>query len=116
MRLRDLDGRFLKYIDDRNREYVEDIKDADGIMFQCPLCAQKCETGELDGRRFYVGAHYIVCWFVGKVPPDLNPLPGRWNPSGTSIDDLTFVPPGAVSILLTGGCNWHGFIVNGDAS
>jgi hypothetical protein len=68
-------------------------------------------------RRFVAGAHFVLCWFKDRGVPDTqDPKPGRWNPSGTGLHDLTFVPPGAVSVLLTGGCDWHGFVKNGDAT
>lgn len=117
MKLIDLDGHFLKVISP-GREYlrVDSLTEADGVCFQCPLCAQGKEQGEEDGRRFVRGAHYVICWFVGKVSDDENPKPGRWNPSGSGLDDLTFIGPGATSVLLTSGCCWHGFVKNGDAA
>lgn len=94
------------------REYlldVESLAEADGVMFLCPKCFAD-NKGE-------VGTHSVICWFVGKVPDDVCPKPGRWNPSGTGLHDLTFVGHGAVSVLLTGGgCAWHGFVKNGDAT
>ncbi len=53
-------------------------------------------------------------------PDDLDPK-GRWTPSGTGLDDLTFVPGNparAVSVLLTNpdGCGWHGYIRDGEAT
>lgn len=76
--------------------------DAHGVTFQCPQCAS-------------TSGHYVICWFSG-VPPEIAPKPGRWNPAGKTLDDLTFVPPGAVSVKLNGGCNWHGFVRDGDAT
>jgi hypothetical protein len=34
------------------------------------------------------------------------------------LHDLTFVPSAGRthSVLLTAGCQWHGFVVNGDAA
>jgi hypothetical protein len=113
--LRDLDGRLIRRTDDGISYYDATMADADGVMFQCPLCAQGKERGDAHGRRFFIGAHYVICWFVGRVPDDVDPKPGRWNPSGTSLDDLTFVGPGAVSVLLTAGCGWHGFVKDGRA-
>lgn len=81
--------------------FVESLGEADGIEFMCP----KCFPG-----------HIVICWFVGKVPDDLHPIPGRWIPGGTGLDDLTFVGPAAASVLLLGGCQWHGFVRNGDAT
>lgn len=87
---------------------VDSIDDAQGVWFLCPLCFEK--------NHGPVGTHLVGCWFNGRgVPADETPGPGRWNPSGTGLHDLTFVPPGAVSVLLTGGCGWHGFIVKGHA-
>ena len=103
----ELDGRFWKSESERSSLAVEDLKDADGVSFLCPKC--------FDANKGKVGTHTIVCWFTGKVPPDRTPGPGRWNPSGTGLADLTFIGPGAASILLTDGCRWHGFVKNGNA-
>lgn len=84
------------------------LAQAQGIIFVCPLC-----LAANGGVR--AGVHSVICWFTG-VPASVEPGPGRWNPSGTGIDDLTFVPPGAVSVQLIGGCNWHGFVIRGDAA
>lgn len=86
---------------------VEKLAEADGVMYLCPLCFKN------NGGA--IGTHRVLNWFVGKVPDDVDPKPGRWNPSGTGLHDLTFVGPGAVSVLLTGGCGWHGFVSNGNA-
>src|SRR4029077_14377239 len=116
MRLRDLDGHFLKIIDDaKGYQRVDSLAESDGVMFQCPKCSEGKERGEENGRRFVIGAHYITCWW-SKIPlnPPMLTGPGRWNPSGTGLDDLTFVGTGAVSVLLTTGCQWHGHVANGD--
>ena len=118
MRITDLDGSFLRLVDGGFRRQ-EHIEGGDGVIFQCPKCADGLEQGEENGRRFVRGAHYIICWFVGRVPDDLSPKPGRWTPSGTGLDDLTFVPgdpPRPVSVQVTTGCCWHGHVMNGDAT
>lgn len=127
MRLRDLDAQFLgnwkprlNGVGPTYRGGVS-IDKAQGIMFQCPKCAEGKPTGGNQHRRFVRGAHYVLCWFANprkasRVPDDAYPKPGRWNFEGTSIDDITFVGPGAASVLLTGGCGWHGFVKNGDAA
>ena len=108
MKLRDLDAEFLKRLDDKTSRRVDTVAEADGIMFLCPKCfAEKGSS---------IGVHSVICWFVGKVADHIDPKPGRWVPSGTGIDDLTFIGPNAASVLLTGGCNWHGFIRNGEAA
>lgn len=131
MRLRDLDARFLKrkevvetwqrvredgtvydFTGPRERSHhVDTLAEADGIMFLCPLCFKA--SGAHDG----VGVHSVICWFEDKVPDTTTPGPGRWKPQGTGFDDLTFVPgKGSTSVQLLGGCNWHGYVVNGDAA
>lgn len=89
---------------------VETLAEADGVMFLCPKC--------FADNAGPVGTHTVICWFVGKVPDDVDPKPGRWTPTGTGLADLTFVPSAgrSHSVLLTGGCRWHGFVANGDAS
>jgi hypothetical protein len=83
---------------------VETLADAHGISFLCP----KCFAGD---------HHSVICWFEGKVPDDAQPVPGRWNPIGSGFDDLSFVPGAkSNSVLLLGGCAWHGFITNGEAT
>jgi hypothetical protein len=122
MRLTDLEPQFLRYekrecepnvwldgVFSANpyREYfhhVETLDDADGISFLCPIC--------LNGDH-----HSVICWFEGKVPDDVGPKPGRWNPVGTGYGDLSFVPGAKPnSVLLLGGCAWHGFVTNGEVT
>jgi hypothetical protein len=131
MRLLELSADFVKMTSARSYQTVPTLAEADGVMFQCPKCAEGKERGsEVEDwrgddwpngkvRHFVRGAHMVLCWFRGHVPDDLDPKPGRWTPSGSSLEDLTFVPgepPMAVSVLLTGGCNWHGFVRAGEAT
>jgi hypothetical protein len=125
VKLTDLDARFLaNYRTEDGRICYDEhptLDGAQGVMFQCPKCAEGKERGEEDGRRFVRGAHMVLCWFstpvkASPVPSDAHPLPGRWHPSGTGLHDLTFVGPGNVSVLLTGGCGWHGHVRNGEAT
>jgi hypothetical protein len=109
MRLVDLEAEFMKNLDEKSMTAVPTLAEADGIMFICPKCFVE--------KGGPVGAHRVLCWFVGRVPDDRDPKPGRWQPSGTGLDDLTFVGPAAASVLLSGpGCGWHGFVRNGDAT
>ena len=94
-------------------EYIVDVDalaEADGVWFLCPKCY--AQNGGC------VGTHAVICWFVGRVPDDVDPKPGRWTPTGTDLSDLSFVPSAgrSHSVLLTGGCRWHGFVTAGDAS
>jgi hypothetical protein len=91
--------------------HVETLAEADGLNFLCPKCYH--------ANKGAVGTHRVTCWFEGCVPDDASPGPGRWTPEGSSLADLTFIPSErekAVSVLLKGGCGWHGFIVGGCAT
>ena len=123
MRLSDLDAHFIGNHDNITGDFEElpSLDHAQGVMFQCPKCAENCEQGETNGRKYIIGAHYIICWFLNpkgaeQVPDDVDPKPGRWNAEGTCIDYLSFVGPQAASVFLQSGCGWHGFVKNGDAT
>lgn len=81
--------------------------EAEGVMFLCPACFQK--NG---GAR---GTHVVDVTFADRGVPDdrgshgTGGNPTRWTVTGTGFDDLTTTP----SILLIGGCAWHGFLTNG---
>lgn len=109
--LQELEAHFLKVLDDRTYETAGiSLANADGVMFLCPKCFAA------NGGK--VGTHSVICWFRGKVSDELTPKPGRWTPVGTGLGDLTFVPgnpPMAISVLLTSGCGWHGFVKDGRA-
>lgn len=88
---------------------------AQGLMFLCPLCYVK------NGGP--IGTHSVICWSrTHGVPDSEKPGPGRWMWQGKDFSDLTIIgdPPGnARSIDLSvspGGCGWHGFITNGEAT
>lgn len=106
MKLTELEPQFLKrQTDSDGREvhrHVDSINEADGIIFLCP----KCVTER--------GGHHIICWRP-QVPAHVNPRPGRWEFTGTGYSDLSLVA-GSSSILLNGGCRWHGFIRLGDVT
>lgn len=124
--LRDLDAHFVGEWTPTGKRYLESVDGAQGIMFQCPKCALGLERGHEEGRGFVMGAHYVVCWFrnprgAQPVPDSATPGPGRWNFAGETIDSISFVGPGAASVLLTPSgpddpCGWHGFIRNGEAT
>ncbi len=112
MRRRELQALFIKRLGPGHHKDTPLLIWADGIRFLCPKCYN-------DPPRVPIGTHSVICWFVGHVPDSETPGPGRWTPSGTTLDNLTFVPgkpPRACSVLLTAGCNWHGFVRNGDAT
>ncbi len=84
---------------------VGTLVEADGVSFLCPSCWQK--------NNGPVGTDTVICWFVGRVPDDISPGPGRWNPQGTGLGDLTFVGPGAYSVACP---HWHGYVENGEVN
>src|SRR5437870_2898130 len=88
-----------------NREYkifVSELHDAQGIIFICPKCrGHSCEVTFADKDvPDWMGSHNSG----GKAV--------RWNPSGMDYASLTIIP----SILLESGCNWHGYITNGEVN
>jgi hypothetical protein len=122
MNLLDLDAQFVSEAKDvENREsfkfHLDTLNGAQGVMFQCPKCAAGKPIVEEDGKRFVRGAHLVLCWFSNPqgttpAPDTMTPLPGRWTASGNSLADLTLNP----SVFLQGGCGWHGWVKNGDAT
>lgn len=110
MRLSELEPQFLKLGKEDGHQvhsYVDTLAEADGILFLCPLCFKQ--------NNGPIGTHSVICWFEDKVPDDVCPKPGRWFPTGTGIEDLSFVPKKkSNSVLLLGGCNAHFFVTNGE--
>lgn len=92
--------------------FVETIQEAQGVEFLCPKCFAE--------NKGPIGTHAVICWSRSRgVPEHVKPGPGRWSLHGTGIVDLTLNadPPGtARSVLLTGGCGWHGYVNAGDAA
>jgi len=101
MKLSELEPQFLKVVDDHTFKCVEDINEADGIMFLCPVC--------IKGDSHH---HSINCW-QPHVPQTVHPIPGRWNFLGNDYNDLT-LKNGSSSILINGGCKAHFWITNGE--
>jgi len=106
MRLTELQPEFLRRNGLKRFRRVKTIAEAEGVWFLCPKCF-RTNAGE-------VGTHRVLCWSP-IVPLTVDPGPGRWELRGTSLEDLTLVA-GSSSILLTGGCQWHGFIRNGEVT
>lgn len=97
----------------RLREFyvvVDSIEQAQGVEFLCPKC-----FAENNGR---VGTHRVICWSRSRgIADEVKPGPGRWTLEGTGLHDLTLNGDGGSrSVLLLGGCAWHGFVTNGDAA
>jgi hypothetical protein len=107
MRLTQLEPKFLKWNSDTTFTMIDDIKEADGIMFLCPVCYMNNTREDKT-----VGVHSIICW-KPNVPQTTYPAPGRWEMLGTGYDDLE-LRAGSSSVLLTGGCKAHFFIRNGE--
>lgn len=83
---------------------VDTLAEAQGIRFYCPICYVKNNGPQ--------GTHIVAVSFEGRgVLPHQGSHgkngPSRWVVAGgTGFDDLQLTP----SILLGGGCNWHGFV------
>lgn len=94
--------------------FVDKIEDAQGITFLCPKC--------FAANGGSVGTHGVICWSRSRgVPEDAKPGPGRWRLDGTGFHDLTLNGDqagggGARSVLLTSGCQWHGFVTAGEVT
>ena len=90
---------------------VQSFGDAQGLWFLCPKCWMA--NGNSD-----VKTHWCDTTFAGRGALDSQGTHGkdgkpvRWNPTGTGIGDLSLTP----SVLIEGGCGWHGFITNGIAA
>jgi hypothetical protein len=105
VKLSELNPQFFKIVTKSEYQDVDNIKDADGIMFLCPKC--------FETNKGTVGTHAIICW-QPHVSQDFTPRPGRWKFEGTGYNDLTLVA-GSSSILLDGeGCKAHFFVKSGN--
>lgn len=117
MRLVDLDARFLGWLGAGSFTHGPDgLIHQHGVMFLCPKCFE-------ENYRKREGVHSVICWFLNPlkgdpVPDDASPGPGRWARQGESIETLTLGPGrnGARSVLLNGGCAWHGFVIDGEVT
>lgn len=106
MKLADLAPQFIRY--GRNEAgnekwiHVENLADAQGIYFTCPVCA--------DG-------HMVGITFRDRgVPDDLGSVgednkPTRWAVQGTGVADLTLSP--SIDLTRRKACTWHGFVTAG---
>lgn len=140
MKLRDLDAYFLNQVTliGRHRMAEDSIHGAQGVKFQCPLCASGRDVkqdAEREGRRFVVGAHSILVLFSN--PRGAEPAPAecgmpngqggydRWRVvSGESLGDLTLAPSINCDIpwkdpqgaAHPSSCKFHGHVTNGEAA
>jgi hypothetical protein len=107
VKLSELEPQFLRYTA-TDYVYVNTLAQAQGIKFLCPKCFER------NGGA--VGTHIVVVWFNGRdVDAIAVPTP-RWGVSGTGYTDLTIVPSISLERADLVGCQWHGFVKNGDAS
>lgn len=111
MKLSQLEPRFLKYEDAKTFRFVDTIQEANGVEFLCPKC--------FAANNGPVGTHAVICWSKSAgTPDDATPGPGRWRLVGTGLHDLSLMEePGRTrSVLLRGGCAWHGYVTNGEVT
>lgn len=115
MKLTELEPQFLRHEEREGSAYhvhVDSLAEAQGIWFLCPKC--------FAANGGPVGTHGVICWSRSRgAPESAVPGPGRWTLEGTGYHDLTLNgdPPGAArSVLLTGGCGWHGHVTKGEVT
>jgi hypothetical protein len=109
MQLVELEACFYRIVTPE-KLYIEvaTIDEAQGVRFLCPKC------WATNGGP--VGTHSVLCWFLHRGVLDTEkPGPGRWEPHGTGLHDLTLCAASS-SIALQAGCMWHGFVQNGSTS
>jgi hypothetical protein len=112
VRLVDLQPKWLRYwtndFGDRDgHEHVPTMQEANGLRFYCPQCTEI--------NKGFTGTHQVLLWRAEcGVPEDVFPQ-GHRVFVGTSFKNLTVDAPvgKSRSILLLGGCQWHGHIDNG---
>lgn len=109
--LRDLQAKLIRLTnDDGSSVIVPSVDQAQGVRFLCPVCFLR------NGRK-RPGAHSVICWSSSAGVPEITrPGPGRWRLVGTTLDDLRLMeePGKSRSVLLLGGCAWHGFVTAGN--
>lgn len=110
----ELDAQFLRWEPRDGKTYMVHVAtkaEAHGVKFLCPKC-----YAANGGPR---GTHSVICWSRSAgAPEDARPGPGRWKMDGAGLYDLTLnadPPETARSVKLNGGCDWHGFVDNGEA-
>jgi hypothetical protein len=104
MELTELEPQFIKRITNDHFQDVDNIKEADGVVFICPRCYA---DNNFKKRK----VHRVICW-QPHIPQSMHPVPGRWKFLGTGYDDLTLVS-GSSSIFIQEGCQAHFYIANG---
>lgn len=108
MKLTELEPQFVTTPSPGRLHDVDTLAEAQGVMFLCPKCFAT------NGGP--VGTHSLLVWFRDRgVPPDMSPGPGRWVASGSGYADLTLSPSINLETPDGSGCQWHGFITNGEA-
>ncbi len=105
MKLAELEPRLLKISAPDSWSTIENMAEADGICFLCPVCFAK--------NNGPVGTHSIICW-KPHVPLEQSPGPGRWELVGTSLADVTFRAGSSSIFLTTAPCQAHFFVRNGE--
>lgn len=109
MKLTDLDPQFHRYETREGGEYlvkVDTLAEAQGIQFDCPKCQPY--------------PHGIIVTFRDRGTLDhqgsqsAHGGPSRWTVAGTGFADLSCQP--SIDCTKGGGCTFHGYITNGEAT
>jgi hypothetical protein len=111
VKLADLEPHFLKILSEDTYQYAGvSFSEAQGVQFLCPVCFVT------NGGA--IGTHFVLCWSRSRGTPEhFKPGPGRWKLDGTGLADLTLnadPPATARSVRLSGGCNAHFCVTNGE--
>jgi hypothetical protein len=105
MRLSVLEAELVTLIEPTGWKAAEDVASASGLIMLCPGCFEK------NGGA--VGTHSALLWFRARaVPTHLQPGPGRWYATGTSIENLSLTP----SVVIGDPACWHGWIRAGETT
>lgn len=123
MRLTELEPQFVRYENGPNpsgegesefRHYVENIDEAQGVWFLCPVCFKH------NGGA--VGTHLIEASFADRGVKDnqgshnREGQPSRWSVRGIGYGDLTLLPSILIDAAPPACSGWHGFVTNGEVS
>lgn len=114
VKLADLDPQWLRYVADGGLGHVESIDQAQGLMFLCPKCFL--------ANGGPVRTHSVIVWSRSRGVPTRR-RQGRGAGHSPALG-FTISPSTAIRLATraridlsgTAGCQWHGFITNGEAT
>jgi uncharacterized protein DUF6527 len=85
-----------------------------GVSFDCPCAACTAKRTGDEGNDFYLRVFVGLSNPLDGGPPH-DPRPGaQWQRTGDTFDALTLTPSIQRHKVGMGGCDWHGFVTNGE--